>query len=51
MVKDAETFAEEMGIDLKLMHPDLTGHTAEGERIETPKIGNWMKKKGAKQPL
>ena len=45
IVKDVEKFAEEMGIDLKLQHPDLTGHTGEGERIETPKIGDWMKKK------
>ena len=40
MVKDAEKCAAEMGIDLKLQHPDLTGHTAEGERIETTKIGD-----------
>ena len=44
MVKDADKFAEEMGMDLKLQHPDLTGHTEEGERIETPAIGDWIKK-------
>ena len=33
-------------MDLKLQHPDPTGHTAECERIEfeTPKIGDWIKK-------
>ena len=28
----------------KLQHPDPTSHTGEGDRIETPKIGDWIKK-------
>ena len=31
-------------MDLKLQHPDPTGHIAEGERIETLKFGDWIKK-------
>ena len=44
MVKDAQKFAEELGMELKLQHRDLTDQTAEDERIETPKIGDWIKK-------
>ena len=44
MVKEAQKFAEELGMDLKLQHPDPTGHTAEGKRIDTPRIGDWIKK-------
>lgn len=32
-------------MELKLQQPDPTDQTAEGERIETPKIGDWIKKK------
>ena len=31
-------------MDLKLQHRDPTDQTAAGERIETPKIGDWIKK-------
>lgn len=44
MVKDAHKFVEELRMDLILQHPDHTGHTAEGERIETSKFGDWIKK-------
>ena len=44
MVKEAQEFAEELRMDLKLQHRDPTDQTAEGERIETPKIGDWIKK-------
>ena len=39
VVKDAQKFATELWMDLKLQYPDPTGHTGEGDRIETPKIG------------
>ena len=44
MVKDAQKFVEELRMDLKLQHPDPTGRTSEGERIETSKFGDWIKK-------
>ena len=44
VVKDAQKFAEELGMDLKLQHPDPTGHTTAGKRIDTPRIGDWIKK-------
>ena len=44
MVKEAQEFAEELRMDLKLQHRDPTDQTAAGERIETPKIGDWIKK-------
>lgn len=31
-------------MDLKLQHPDPTGHTGKGERTETQKIGDCIKK-------
>ena len=43
VVKEAQKFAEEMGLDLKLQHPDPTDQTTEGDRIETPKMGDWIK--------
>ena len=45
MVKDAQKFAEELGMDLKLQHPDPTGHTAEGKRIDTPRIVDHSRKR------
>ena len=44
MVKDVQKFVEELRMDLKLQHLDPTGHTAEDERIETSKFGDWIKK-------
>ena len=44
VVKDQQTFAEELWMDLKLQHPDPNSHTVESDRIETPEIEDWIKK-------
>ena len=44
MVKDAQRYAEELGMKLELRYPDPSGTTTENEMIEGCKIGMWMKK-------
>ena len=50
MVKDEQTFGEELWMDLKLQHPDPTSHTgkAVGEKHRRLETGS---QRGAKQPL
>ena len=51
MVNDAQKIAEKLGMDLKLQHPDPTGHTGKGERIETWNIGDWIIRKRCKATI
>ena len=44
LVKDAWKYGEELGMKLELRYPDLSGTTAENEKIEGRKIGVWTKK-------
>ena len=44
LVKDAQKYAEELGMKLDLRYPDPSGTTAENEKIEDRKIGVWTKK-------
>ena len=43
LVKDAQKYAEELGMKLELRYPDPSGTTAENEKIEGHKIGVWRK--------
>ena len=44
LVKDAQKYAEELGMKLELRYPDPSGTTAENEKIESHKIGVWTRK-------
>ena len=44
LVKDAQKYAEELGMKLELRYPDPSGTKAENEKIEDRKIGVWTKK-------
>ena len=44
LVKDAQKYAEELGMKLELRYPDPSGTTAENEKIEGHKIGVWTEK-------
>ena len=44
LVKDAQKYAEELGMKLELRYPDPSGTTAENEKIEGHKIGVWTRK-------
>ena len=44
LVKDAQKYAEELGMKLELRYPDPSGTTAENEKIEWCKIGTWTEK-------
>lgn len=44
LVKDAQKYAEELGMKLELRYPDPSGTTAENKKIQGRKIGRWMKK-------
>ena len=43
LVRDAQTYAEELGMKLELQYPLPSGSTDEGESIEGKKIGPWVK--------
>ena len=43
LVRDAQTYAEELGMKLELQYPLSSGSTDEGESIEGKKIGPWVK--------
>ena len=44
LVKDAQKYAEELGLKLELRYPDPLGTTTENETLEGRTIGTWMKK-------
>lgn len=43
LVRDAQTYAEELAMKLELQYPLPSGSTDEGESIEGKKIGPWVK--------
>ena len=45
VVKDAQKFATELWMDLKLQYPDPTGHTGEGDRIERRRLETRSRKR------
>ena len=51
LVRDAEMYAEELGMKLDLQHPLPSGSTDEGESIEGRKIGLWVNEVCAQEAL
>ena len=43
LVKDTQKYAEQLGMKPELRYPDLSGTTAENEKIDGCKIGMWTK--------
>ena len=44
LVKDAQKYAEELGMKLELRYPNPSGTTTENGKIEGYKIGMWKNK-------
>ena len=42
IIKDAEKYSKELGLNLELIHTNPTGHTEDEEEIGTHKIGRWI---------
>ena len=51
LVKDAQKYAEELGMKLELRYPDQSGTTAENEKIKGRKIGAVDKESLTKQAM
>ena len=42
IIKDAEKYSKELGLNLELIHTNPIGHTEDEEEIGTNKIGRWI---------
>ena len=44
IIKDAEKYSKELGLNLELIHTNPIGHTEDEEEIGTNKIGRWIRR-------